>query len=138
MINSSIEKKFHLNCLLCGKDNPWSFGVKFYGQENGSVTGQFQSHANLQGYDGILHGGVITALLDAAMTHSLFHQGIEAVTGDMRIRFLHPIPCEALLDLKGHVVSERSRLYVVQAEIHLKERLMAKGEAKFMARVAPL
>jgi uncharacterized protein (TIGR00369 family) len=134
MLNSSIQRKHHSNCLLCGQHNPWSLGVKFRAADNGCVRGEFHAHPRLQGYDGVLHGGVITALLDAAMTHSLFHKGIEAVTGDLRVRFLHPIPCDCILDLKACVLSEKSKLYVVKAEIVFKEKIMAKAEAKFMLR----
>ena len=132
MIKSSIQKKHHSNCLLCGLYNPWSLGVNFYAVDNDCICGEFQAHSKLQGYDGMLHGGVIAALLDAAMTHSLFHKGIEAVTGDLKVRFLHPILCDSLLKLKACVFSERSRLYVVKAEIFHERRIMAKAEAKFM------
>lgn len=134
MINSYMQKKYHSNCLLCGQHNPWSLGVKFHATDDGCICGKFHAHSKLQGYDGVLHGGVITSLLDAAMTHSLFHKGIKAVTGDLRVRFLHPIPCDSILNLTACVLSEKSRAYVVNAKILYKDCLMAKAEAKFMPR----
>jgi len=131
-LNSS--KKYHSNCVLCGQNNPWSLGLNFSILNDGSVYGKFQAHEKLQGYDGILHGGVISALLDAAMTHSLFHQGVEAVTADLRIRFLRPVPCDSCLELSARVLSENSRLYIVKAEIFYQGKLMARSEAKFMPR----
>jgi len=134
MFYSSIQQKYHSNCLLCGQHNSWSLGLKFRAADDGCIRGEFHAHPRLQGYDGVLHGGVITALLDAAMTHSLFYKGIEAVTGDLRVRFLHPIPCDSILDLTACILFEKSKLYVVKAEILYKGRLMAKAEAKFMQR----
>ena len=38
-----------------------------------------------QGYDGLLHGGVVTALLDEAMGWAIFHQGIWGVTAKINV-----------------------------------------------------
>jgi acyl-coenzyme A thioesterase PaaI-like protein len=59
---------------------------------DGAVHTVFKAHEGLQGYRGILHGGVITALLDAAMANCLFLKGVEALTGDLHVRFLKPVP----------------------------------------------
>ena len=83
----------HANCLLCGNRNPLSLGLSFHPGDCGDINATFQAHPRLQGYQGILHGGVSSALLDAAMTHCLFHQSIEAVTGDLHVRFLKSVPC---------------------------------------------
>ena len=122
----------HINCLVCGARNPWSLGLCFRVGEEGTVQTQFQAHPGLQGYEGILHGGVTSGLLDAAMTHCLFHHGVRAVTADLHVRFLRPIPCEALLDVKAWLVSLRPPLYCVAAEIVREQKVMATAEAKFM------
>jgi acyl-coenzyme A thioesterase PaaI-like protein len=98
------------------------------------VCTKFQAYPGLQGYDGILHGGVIAALLDAAMTHCLFYRGVQAVTGDLRIQFLQPVPCNSLLDLRAKVLSVTPPLYCVKAELVFEQRVMAWAEAKFMQR----
>jgi hypothetical protein len=77
----------HRWCLMCASDNPLSLGLTFRADGDGAVYGSFQSHAGLQGYDGYIHGGVISALLDSVMTHCLFHSGVRAVTGELNIRF---------------------------------------------------
>lgn len=88
----------------------------------------------MQGYDGILHGGMICALLDAAMTHCLFSLGIPAVTGDMRVRFLRSVPCGALVELKARLVKARPPLYRVSAELSENTRVAARATATFMKR----
>jgi hypothetical protein len=79
----------HAHCFICGDQNPRSLGLEFQAVDVDTVCATFQASPELQGYDGILHGGVIAALLDAAMTHCLFHRGIQAMTGDLHVRFLH-------------------------------------------------
>lgn len=108
--------------------------LSFQTTRDGGVETRIKTHTELQGYDGILHGGVIASLLDAAMTHCLFHNMVQAVTGDLRVRFVRPIPCDACLDIRAWLLSSLPPLYRLRAEISLDERVMAWAEAKFMRR----
>jgi len=122
---------------MCGGQNPWSLGLRFTAGDRDTVCARFQAHPGLQGYDGILHGGIISALLDAAMTHCLFHLGVQAITGELNVRFLKPISCRALLDMRAWVVYARPPLYRVAAEIVHESCVMARAEAKFMRSTEP-
>jgi uncharacterized protein (TIGR00369 family) len=120
--------------MMCGSQNPWSLGLSFQVSDAGRVCAKFQAYPRLQGYDGILHGGVVVSLLDAAMTHCLFYRGVQAVTGDMHVRFVQPVQCEALLDVRAWALSETPPLYRVKAELVHEKRVMAWAEATFMER----
>jgi uncharacterized protein (TIGR00369 family) len=122
----------HRNCLLCGDLHPNSFGLRFTPNEDGTVHATFQSYEELQGYDGILHGGIIASLLDSAMTNCLFRQGIRAVTADLRILYKHSVPCGAKLDVKAWLDKSHPPLHCLSAELSHNNRIMAHGEAKFM------
>ncbi|WP_051252369.1 PaaI family thioesterase [Ferrimonas kyonanensis] len=124
----------HQFCVLCGDQNPLSLGLQFRAGENTEISTSFKGKSALQGYHGILHGGVIGALLDSAMTHCLFNQGIEAVTAEMKVRYLHEIPCDAELKLIARLVTQRKGLYRVQAEIRMAGKPMARSEGKFVIR----
>jgi uncharacterized protein (TIGR00369 family) len=122
----------HSHCLVCGNRNPWSLGLCFHPTDDGTVDAEFRAHPELQGYDGILHGGVIASLLDSAMTHCLFHRGVKAVTGDLHIRFLEPVSCESNLRVRATVLSHTPPLFRLRAELFSGERLMAWAAATFM------
>ena len=66
------QQKTHCNCIVCGAGNPISLGMKFEIKPNGSVGATFKGNSLFQGYRGIIHGGFISALLDATLTHCLF------------------------------------------------------------------
>lgn len=121
----------HSQCLLCGEDNPWSLRLDFKVIDEGEVGAVFQAHEKLQGYAGILHGGVISALLDSAMAHCLFHQGIQGLTAELRVRFLKPMPWETPIELRAKLDESRPPLYQVKAELKQKGILVAKAQAKF-------
>ncbi|MFZ1946795.1 MAG: PaaI family thioesterase [bacterium] len=124
----------HDHCLLCGYRNPWSLGLRYLSADDGSVNSSFKGHSGLQGYQGMLHGGVIAALLDSAMTHCLFHNGIQGLTADLHIRFVEPVPCDSLLAVQARIVSRRPPLFLLRAEMLQDCQLMAWAEAKFIAR----
>lgn len=122
----------HDNCIICGRNNPFSLGLRFRPVGQGMVEGDFTGGPHLQGYEGILHGGVISAVLDSAMAHCLLVQNIRAVTADLRVRFLHSIPCTSKVTIKAWLNCAVSTLYEVKAEAWVDDRMMAKAKAKFM------
>ena len=130
----SVGTKRHTRCIMCGDFNQLSLGLKFSPSETGDVSASFQGNSQLQGYDGILHGGVISALLDCAMTHCLFHRDIEAVTGELLVRFAVPVPYDAKVTLRAWLVNSTAPLYLLKAELALDGTVMANADAKFMQR----
>lgn len=124
----------HDNCIICGRNNPFSLGLKFRPAGERTVEASFTGGPHLQGYEGILHGGVISAVLDSAMAHCLLVQNIKAVTGDLRVRFLHAIPCTSKVTIKAWLTCAVSSLYELKAEARVDGRLMARARAKFMEK----
>lgn len=88
----------------------------------------------MQGYQGMLHGGVIAALLDSAMTHCLFHNGVRGVTGDLHVRFVEPVPCDSTLVIQARIASRNPPLFYLRAEMRRDCQVMAWAEAKFIER----
>lgn len=131
-------KTGHQQCLLCGENNPHSLGLTFQCLEDGRVTARFKGRPNLQGYNGILHGGVTSALLDAAMTHCLFHRKVTAVTAELNVRYLHEIPYSSELELSAWLEKEKRGLYMLQGEIRIAEQVVAKSWGKFIKRAEKL
>lgn len=122
----------HRNCLFCGDLHPNSFGLHFMPKKGGGVHATFQGYDELQGYNGILHGGIIASLLDASMTNCLFQQGVQAVTADLQIRHKHLVPCNAKMELQAWLVKSHSPLYRLKAKLVHDGCTMARGEARFM------
>ncbi|SDO36701.1 PaaI family thioesterase [Desulforhopalus singaporensis] len=124
----------HRYCLMCGCDNPLSFGLDFKLDSNNIAAATFRPDENLQGYQGIVHGGVLSALLDTAMAQCLLKQNIEALTGELTIRFYQPVACNSLLSIRAWVDSSLPPLFHLRAEILVDDRLACKARAKFMQR----
>ena len=82
----------------------------------------------------MLHGGITSALLDGAMTHCLFARGIIAVTGEMTVRFRHPIALRIPLVIQAHTVRSQRPLHSVEARVLQDGQIRAKAKGKFMER----
>ena len=78
-----ICSKVHPECVVCSIANAKGLHLKFDVLDDGSVKADFQCNKAFEGYPGILHGGVISMILDGAMGHCIFALGQTAVTVEM-------------------------------------------------------
>ena len=127
------KQKSHQQCMLCGTQSVLGLKLDFYANQN-EVWTIINGSIHQQGYQGILHGGFLAALLDATMCHAIFNQQVEAVTADMNIRFLHEVSVDSELLVSATITSNYATLYKVSAEIYVQERLMVKADARFMKK----
>ncbi|NOR25922.1 MAG: PaaI family thioesterase [Desulforhopalus sp.] len=134
LTDPEIPQESHRFCLMCGRDNPLSFGLKFKKNGDGAVSTTFTGNRNLQGYTGVMHGGVLSALLDTAMAQCLLHQDIEAVTGELNVRYLEQVDCHGTLDIKAWIDSSLPPLYHLKSQIRVGNKIVCKGKARFMQR----
>jgi acyl-coenzyme A thioesterase PaaI-like protein len=121
----------HPNCLLCGTHNTSGFKLDFRVSAVGEVRGEFACRAAFQGYPKMLHGGMTSAILDAAMTNCLFSLGVVAVTAELTIRYLSPVNLDCQVDVSGSLESGESPLYHLTAEMKQEGYVVARAKAKF-------
>jgi uncharacterized protein (TIGR00369 family) len=103
-------------CFVCGEQNPSGLKAKFFEQDGAAVT-EVVADSSFEGYKGIYHGGIISALLDEVMIKAILAQGIYAVTAEMTIRFRRPVAVGETLKFRGKIVSRRSRLFSTEGEV---------------------
>ncbi len=120
----------HQHCVVCG-EAPCSLGLAFK-IEGDRVVAEFSGGESYQGYDGMLHGGVISAMLDAAMTHCLFARGQRGVTGELNIRFRRPVKTDRPVQVSAELMDAREPLYYLRAELRQDGEIKASAKAKFM------
>jgi acyl-coenzyme A thioesterase PaaI-like protein len=125
--------RLHPRCIVCGADNPRGLGLVFAPSADGSgVEAQFDGRESVEGYAGLVHGGVVSMLLDAAMAHCLFHLGRVAHTAELTIRFRHPVLVGREARVRAWRERSRGRLHVLGADLSQDGRVKAVATAKFM------
>ena len=96
-------------CFACGQDNPIGLRLRFT-TEGDAVRAEFTPGPQYQGYDGVLHGGIVAAALDDAMAN-LFHlRGRETLTARLEIRFRREAPVGQRLVVTARLTGERRKL----------------------------
>ena len=129
-----VRPESHVDCMVCGIDT--ILGLCFRANEHG-VRASLKLKPEWQGYSGTLHGGMIATLLDAAMTHCLFHQRVEAMTADLQVRYLAPVPCPGCIEVSARLAGQRKLVYELDAELRVGGVVKARAKAKFMHKKKP-
>lgn len=112
------------NCIVCGRHNPAGLQVT-YRAEDGRSRAEVTPPERFQGFDGTLHGGIVSALLDDAMWYAAFSTGLFTMTAELTVRFKQPVPVGEAVHLAGWVRGRRGRLVELAAEL----RRAGGGEA---------
>ncbi|MEK6814164.1 MAG: PaaI family thioesterase [Nitrospirota bacterium] len=122
------------SCFVCGPANPRSLHVSFRVEPKASaVEADYEPGRETQGYDGVVHGGIIAALLDEAMVKAANASGRAFATASLSVRFRSPGRVGEPLVIRGRVVERRGRLVRASATIHAPGgRLVAQSEGSLV------
>ncbi|MGB9885836.1 MAG: PaaI family thioesterase [Moorellales bacterium] len=103
-----------VGCFACGPNNPVGLRLRF--EMNGDrCTTVFTPEEVHQSFSGILHGGLIAAILDEVMGQHLQILGFRAYTGRLSVRFRKPINVGQTVRFTSRVIKRRQRLFQMQA-----------------------
>ncbi|KGY12969.1 thioesterase [Vibrio tubiashii] len=125
--------KNHQQCAVCCQPffNDHS-AIRFELTADGGVVGQIVPTKKVQGYQGVMQGGVIATLHDAAMTHCLFARDVCAMTARLDVRYIKPIPLNSVIQLQADCLMKKRGVYLMQSHIFIGGDCYSSAEAKFM------
>jgi uncharacterized protein (TIGR00369 family) len=127
----SIKEIVHPNCVACGFANEQGLHLEYTSIREGGVTATFFCRDTLEGYPGILHGGIITMVLDSAMGNCLFARGTSTVTVEMTTKFRHPVLTGREATVSAMLTRVSHPLYLLEAEIVQDGQVKATAKGKF-------
>jgi uncharacterized protein (TIGR00369 family) len=105
--------------------------VEFELSDDGGVEAVIECNESLEGYRGLIHGGVISSLLDAAMTNCVFARGDVALTAELNVRFRHPVMVGPPATVRARIERRYRSLYFASAELTQNHEIKATAEGKF-------
>jgi acyl-coenzyme A thioesterase PaaI-like protein len=132
LLNTQMET--HPFCFVCSGSNPMGLALRYAPQPDGSVSARFLGHSALEGYPGLLHGGVIAALLDGAMTNCLFALGNPALTVELKVRYHAGVFAAEESLIQARLEDDSHGLYQLRAELRQSGVVKASATGKFMSR----
>ena len=120
-------------CFACGKLNPDGLHLEFEPRGDGIAT-TIAFPKKFQGYRDVVHGGLLSTVLDETMVTLLNEKGLHAVTGELTVRFLRPVPVGERVEVTAELGGHRGRVYTVTAEATLEDgTVAARAESRCVA-----
>ena len=109
-------------CFVCGMKNGLGLKSFFYETANNELIGSFKPCEEHQGYPGMVHGGVISAILDEAMFRAILigkDEEIWAVTIELNIKYKKPVPLNKEIRTAARIINETNRTFDASGEVYL-------------------
>jgi len=107
-------------CIVCGSANPKGLQIGFYLQAN-SICANWIPTGDWESFQNIIHGGIISTVLDEAMSKAIMAHNWEALTVDLRVRFRGRVTPGELLLVCGWVVARQRRKILTEATLTTSE-----------------
>lgn len=109
-------------CFVCGQRNPFGLHLVFR-QEEQSIVADFQPREEHQGFPGVIHGGIVAAVLDEALGRtSLLGEHPEwTMTGRLEVRYRRYVPYGPLLRVRATLENARRRMLQARGILTLAE-----------------
>jgi len=112
-------------CFVCGRDNPVGLKLHFFEEpEDQRVRADFEVPDAYQGYPGIVHGGIVSTILDEVSGRAVMMASGEErlfATLQLTVRFHRPTPTESPLAAYGWVEKDSGVGAKVAGEIQLPD-----------------
>ena len=121
-------------CFVCGKDNPAGLRLDFSFSEDGlSAETIFVPGEQYQGWQGIVHGGIITTVLDEVMAKAAVHKGYRVVTGELTVKLKNPAKTGEPLRCRGTVHEVKKKIVYSSATATRQDgAVIAEATAKLV------
>ena len=126
-LNTDLNEGF---CFGCGTNNPIGLKLKFT-KDGEALYTEFTPDKMHQGWPGLLHGGILAALLDEAMSNAAYATGKTCLTAVMEIRQRKPVGIEETLVITAWITRRRSKIIETAGKACLKDgTTVAESTAK--------
>ena len=120
-------------CFICGLENPVGLHLHIYETEPGVVETTYTAPEHFQGYPGVLHGGIVGALIDEVSGRA--HMGSAPddprfmFTAKLEVKYRKNVPVGRPLKIIGRAGKSKSRSAEAWAGIYDAEtnELLAEG-----------
>ena len=121
-------------CFGCGGDNAGGMKLTFEQDNVGrKIVGRFVLSERYQGGGGMAHGGIIALLLDEAMGKVCRFREVRAVTAELSVEYLKPVPVEKEIVVEGREMEMRGRNLFLAGEIRNEGGdVLARGKGRFV------
>ena len=123
------------HCFICGMENQTGLRLQVYEIEPGLIETEYTAPDHFQGYPGVLHGGIVAALLDEISGRSQMGSDPEnprfMFTAKLEVKYRKNVPVKKKLRILGKAGRSRGKVAEAWAGIYdaASNELLAEGSA---------
>lgn len=122
------------HCFGCGLSNSSGLRLRFFTDPDSNIVCHLRLAKRFAGPPGHAHGGIIATLLDEAMSKANRARGILAMTRQMEVHYLRPVPLSASLTLTAQHLDTHGRAHHCEARLaDASGQILASAHALFIA-----
>ena len=96
-------------CFVCGPRNPIGLKLDFH-FDGKTISTEFVPLKEHQGYMNIVHGGIISTLLDEVMVKLAIEMGMPAVTAQMDIRLKKALNIGSKITVSAEITKDSKKI----------------------------
>jgi acyl-coenzyme A thioesterase PaaI-like protein len=107
------------HCFVCGRENQYGLHLKFYEFSPGEVIVDYTVPEQFQGYPGVVHGGVVAAILDEVTGRTQMGGDPPRFmfTARLDIRYRKNVPTGQPLKIIGQAGTSKERIATATGKI---------------------
>jgi len=133
----SPSRRFEIaphNCFACGQLNVNGLHLDLHAADDRCWT-ELALPRQFEGWEGIIHGGILSTILDEVMAWTLVDHDLWGVTARLSVDFRRPVLVDVPIRAEGWVVSERRRLVATAADIRdaASGDVLATAEGRYVS-----
>jgi hypothetical protein len=122
----------HPHCVVCWDRHPFGLQVEYRATGAHAVEGRFGCGKFYEGYENVVHGGIVSSLLDGAMASCILAKGLEAYTVELRVRFRSAVATGIPAIIRGQWLQSAGPIHLLHATLEQSGQIKASARAKFM------
>ena len=127
------ERELYDRCFGCGPAHPTGLRVRCFRTAQGVLSPVLIAR-QYEGPPGASHGGIVAAYLDEILAGAVVRgTGRVAVTGELTVRYVRPVPLETPLVGRAHLVAAQGRWADAEGRIEDLDgaRVLATARGRF-------
>jgi acyl-coenzyme A thioesterase PaaI-like protein len=133
--SGAMDASIAAYCFVCGKHNPRGFKIEVgYSEAELAAETELSIPQEYQGWTEVIHGGILSTLLDELMAHAVWRFAGPGLTLSMEVRFHAPLKPGEPIRVRGVLHTPNGSRRLAEGEIiRLADgRRIASGKSRFL------
>ncbi len=116
-VKPSLTLSQESSCFACAPDNLRGLRLNFSQNEHGESVADWIPDQSLEGFAGIVHGGIVSTVLDESMAKAVIAAGLNALTAELRVRMRQHLAPSQPVRVRGWIADRNRRMIHTEATL---------------------